>query len=153
MKKTYAFAVKITVDEADIFRKQAKTLGLTNADYFRLLIADDRQRKKFEMSQDTDVSLVQMERKISSLESLVSSLISSLNEHQRVPSFYEFRARKIVETRPAVPRCANEKFSLFLEIARAYHRECGIWPDPSDSIAFGPGLDNQQLAAWPSMPR
>ena len=153
MSKTQVFSVKVMPKDAAMFREQATALGLTNADYFRLLISPKSDQENLKTAAIDDKKLESLEGKMSSLESMVQSMMSDIIEHQRIPSFYEYRARHIAETNPTAPKSASEKFAFFLDVARKYHRKYDAWPDPSNRAAFGPGLDDQQLASWPPVPR
>ena len=153
MSKTQVFSLKVMPQDAAMFREQATALGLTNADYFRLLISQKSGHGGLNTPAIDDKKLDSMDGKISSVESMVKAMMTNIIEHQRTPSFYEFRARHIAETNPTPPKTASEKFAFFLEVARQYHRKYDAWPDPSNRAAFGPGLDDQQLASWPTVPR
>lgn len=153
MSKTQVFSLKIMPKDAETFREQATALGLTNADYFRLLISQKSGQESMNTPAIDDKKLDSLEGKMSSVESMVKAVMTNIIEHQRLPSFYEFRARHIAETNPSPPKTASEKFAFFLDVARRYHRKYDAWPDPSNRSAFGPGLDDQQLASWPAVPR
>jgi hypothetical protein len=153
MSKTQVFSLKIMPKDAETFREQATALGLTNADYFRLLISQRSGQESLNNPAIDDKKLDSLEGKISSVEAMVKSMMSDLVEQQRIPSFYEFRARIIAETNPTLPKSGSERFGFFLDAARRYHRKYEAWPDPANRAAFGPGLDDQQLASWPSVPR
>lgn len=153
MSKTQVFSLKVMPQDAAMFREHATALGLSNADYFRLLISQKSGQENLKNASIDDKKLDSLEGKMSSVESMVKSMMSDLIEHQRIPSFYEFRARIIAETNPTLPKSGSERFAFFLDAARQYHRKYDAWPDPANRAAFGPGLDDQQLASWPPVPR
>lgn len=153
MSKTQVFSLKVSPADAAKFRQQASALGLTNADYFRLLISKKNGHESLNNPAIDDKKLVSLEDKISSVESMVKHVMTDLIERRRIPSFYEFRARFIAETNAAKLKSDSEKYAFFLDVARRYHRKYDLWPDPSNQATFGPGLNEQQLASWPPLPR
>jgi len=135
------------------FREGAALMNMQNRDYFTLLVSQENTQKPETTSSDIDAKFSAIQNKLSAMESMVATIMSGMVERERIPSFYEFRARFIAETNPTAPKSASEKFAFFLDVARKYHRKFDAWPDPSNRATFGPGLDDQQLASWPPVPR
>jgi len=152
-QKTQNFSVKVFPEDAAKFREGAALMNMSNRDYFTLLVSPESTQKTETSPPDVDAKFSEIQSKISAVESMVATIMSGMLERERIPSFYEFRARFIAETNPSAPKSASEKFAFFLEVARRYHRKYDLWPDPSNRAAFGPGLDDQQLASWPPVPR
>jgi hypothetical protein len=152
-QKTQNFSLKVFPGDVAKFREGATLMNMQNRDYFTLLVSQESTQKSETKPHDVDAKFSEIQSKISSMEAMITAIMSGMVESERTPSFYEFRARVIAETNPSPPRTASEKFAFFLDIARRYHRKYDLWPDPSNRAAFGPGLDDQQLASWPPVPR
>jgi len=152
-QKTQNFSLKVFPEDLAKFREGAALMNMQHRDYFTLLVSPESTQKTETTPHDVDAKFSGIQSKLSALETMVATIMSGMVERERIPSFYEFRARFIAETNPTAPKTASEKFAFFLDVARKYHRKYDAWPDPSNRSAFGPGLDDQQLASWPTVPR
>jgi len=152
-QKTQNFSLKVFPEDLAKFREGAALMNMQNRDYFTLLVSPESTQKTETTPHDVDAKFSEIQSKLSAMETMVATIMEGMLERSRTPSFYEFRARFIAETNPTMTKPGSERFAFFLDVARKYHRKYDAWPDPSNRAAFGPGLDEQQLASWPPVPR
>jgi hypothetical protein len=159
MARNVLFTIRLDDLEMRQIERAARELGMQKTNYARFMLLNGTlQPQKPQQSESADLGALRemhdMLRDIqeSSKESarLFNELIAYLRERQRVPSFYEYRVRCIVEN---ITRRDNESEEQYLlRLARRYYVLYDRWPDPNDRKNFGPVPQGFDPRAWPAAP-
>lgn len=165
MKKAYVISARLTGEEFREFDRQAKALNMSRSDFARLLLTGDFLNNNQSMSPAEQLpDFVEFDERLSVIESqlrevnneLASSasafnmLLEQLGEFLRIPNFSEFRARMYSE---GVEQRSGETFEDYLlRLAIRYYDVYGVWPDPSNTRAFGRVPPDVDLRKFPKTP-
>lgn len=167
MIKTEYLKFRATRDEAREIERIAKTLGLSRSDYLRAVAfgapapnstpaqaAEAAPPPDFSFLQ-ADIDLLKQQQKetadalAQSAESF-NTLLDYLNQYIRVPSFREYRTRDIVEG--TIQKAGENELSFLTRLATRYYLIYKAWPNPSESMAFGPAAEETK-ANFPKAPK
>lgn len=163
MPKNEFLKVRLDAEELMQLERQARLLNLPKSRLARLLLTggavSQPQPQQIAAAAPAfdDSRLSSIEGRLSEVEESLSAsarafdtLLSSLNEFLRVPSFIEYRARLAAE---GVEKRQNEDdLAFLLRAASRYFVLYQRWPDPANFVAFGkvpPGVDLSKFPARP----
>jgi len=161
MARRNFLGIKFDDVEMNHIERAARSMGMQKTSYARLMLLNGSLRSQ-KQSESIDFEalrddLREIRDALSDLQSsskesasLFSELLAYLKEHQRVPSFYEFRVRCRVDN--IVRRNTETEQQYLHRLATKYYLMYERWPDPSDSLRFGPVPNDFDSRNW-SPPR
>lgn len=92
----------------------------------------------------------EVEESLSASARAFDTLLSQLVEFLRIPSFREYRARAVVD---GIEKRQNEDdMQHLMRIASRYFVLYQRWPNPRDSVSFGPVAQGVDLTKFPARP-
>lgn len=142
--------LKVRLDPADMLNleRQAKTLNMPKSRLARLMLTGgalvpQQNQHPQQSAQIDDSRLSSIENRIGGVEEALlqsagafESLLQSLSELHRVPSFREYRGRMAAEGVEKRESEADEQYLTRLGIR--YFIAYQVWPDQADARRFGP---------------
>lgn len=168
--------VRLSEGQMAAIERAAAAAGITKADYCRQRIFAAAPAQPDPHSATSSEALSGLADRLSSIETTVASLsrmpgqmaaleampdaivvqkralvqmVELLREMRRVPTFREYRARRIAEDNaPKVP----DNLTALTLLARDYLALYGMWPTPEDHRSFGSVPREVDAAAWPGQP-
>lgn len=163
MTKTHKIDVRLAADELLELERQAKILNMPKSRLARILltggaVAKPQQQEPAAASPAFDESrlsaiearLGEVEESLSASARAFDTLLSSLNEFLRVPSFFEYRARLAVDG--VEKRQSEDDLAFLIRAASRYFVLYQRWPDPADSRSFGRVPAGVDLSKFPTRP-
>lgn len=160
--------LKIRIDPADMLEieRQARTLNMPKSRLARILLTGGAVSKPQQpapaattttTTKADDSRLASIEDRLAEVEESLSAsarafdtLLSNLNELLRVPSFREYRARAVVDG--IEKRQTEDDMQHLMRIASRYFVLYQRWPNPRDSVSFGPVAQGVDLSKFPTQP-
>ena len=165
---------KATNDEFREIERICQTLGLSKTDYLRAVAfgapapgatptqpAEAAPAPDFSFLQD-DIDLLKQQQEelkqqqketaaaIAQSAESFNALLDYLNQYIRVPSFREYRTRDIVEG--TIQKPGEAELAFLTRLATRYYLIYKAWPNPAESMAFGPAAEETK-ANFPKAPR
>ena len=174
MIKTEYLKFRATQEEAREIDRICKLLGLSRSEYLRAVAfgakaptatptapAETAPAPDFSFLQ-ADIDLIKQQQEelkqqqketaaalAQSAESF-NALLEYLNQYIRVPSFREYRTRDIVEG--TIQKPGEAELAFLTRLATRYYLIYKAWPNPAESMAFGPAAEETK-ANFPKAPR
>ena len=167
MNRKTVITFRLEAEETREIDRICKTLGLSRSDYLRAVAfgapaptstpnpaAETAPAPDFDLLQ-ADIALLKSQQEevnatlAQSAESF-NTLLQSLGEFLRVPSFREYRARDAVEG--SIQKPGETELNFLIRLANRYYLIYKVWPDPTNINIFGKISDDTK-ANFPKAPR
>ncbi len=174
MNRKTVITFRLKAEEARELERICQTLGLSKTDYLRAVAfgapapgatptqpAEAAPAPDFSFLQ-ADIDLIKQQQEeikqqqketadalAQSAESF-NTLLDYLNQYIRAPSFREYRTRDIVEG--TIQKAGENELSFLTRLATRYYLIYKAWPNPSESMAFGPAAEDTK-ANFPKSPK
>ena len=165
--KKYNVSLKMNQEEFKELERICKTLNLSKSEYLRAVAfgapaptstpnpaPETAHAPDFDLLQ-ADIALLKSQQEevnatlAQSAESF-NTLLQSLGEFLRVPSFREYRARDAVEG--TIQKPGESELVFLLRLANRYYILYKTWPNAADINTFGKITDDTK-ANFPKSPR
>ncbi len=167
MNRKTVITFRLKAEEARELERICQTLGLSKTDYLRAVAfgapapgatptqpAEAAPAPDFSFLQ-TDIDLLkQQQEEMNAAQAQAAesfnTLLDYLNQYIRVPSFREYRTRDIVEG--TIQKPGEAELAFLTRLATRYYLIYKAWPNPAESMAFGPAAEETK-ANFPKAPR
>ena len=167
MNRKTVITFRLKAEEARELERICQTLGLSKTDYLRAVAfgapapgATPTQPAAAAPAPDfsflqADIDLLkQQQEEMNAAQAQAAesfnTLLDYLNQYIRVPSFREYRTRDIVEG--TIQKPGEAELAFLTRLATRYYLIYKAWPNPAESMAFGPAAEETK-ANFPKAPR
>lgn len=165
--KKYNVSLKMNQEEFKELERICKTLNLSKSEYLRAVAfgapaptstptqpAEAAPAPDFSFLQADIDLLKQQQEEMNAAQAQAAesfnTLLDYLNQYIRVPSFREYRTRDIVEG--TIQKPGEAELAFLTRLATRYYLIYKAWPNPAESMAFGPAAEETK-ANFPKAPR
>lgn len=167
MNRKTVITFRLKAEEARELERICQTLGLSKTDYLRAVAfgapapgatptqpAEAAPAPDFSFLQADIDLLKQQQEEMNAAQAQAAesfnTLLDYLNQYIRVPSFREYRTRDIVEG--TIQKPGEAELAFLTRLATRYYLIYKAWPNPAESMAFGPAAEETK-ANFPKAPR
>ena len=167
MNRKTVITFRLKAEEARELERICQTLGLSKTDYLRAVAfgapapnstpaqaAEAAPPPDFSFLQADIDLLKQQQEEMNAAQAQAAesfnTLLDYLNQYIRVPSFREYRTRDIVEG--TIQKPGEAELAFLTRLATRYYLIYKAWPNPAESMAFGPAAEETK-ANFPKAPR
>ncbi|TAN09178.1 MAG: hypothetical protein EPN34_14740 [Burkholderiaceae bacterium] len=137
MSKEHFIKCRLSAEDAREIDRICAAVGVSRSEYLRsvALIGPRRDTEKSGDSENIAPRLDEIESALDKSAAAFDALLSRLGEIMRIPSFREYRTRRLIDE--PHPRQGEKTGDYLIRIAGDYCGLYGQWPDPKDNARFG----------------
>lgn len=126
---------KLPVEAVRDIDRIAALMHLNRSDYLRAIVMGSGNQKQPTEPVVDNEKLAKIENQQQEISAAFTTLLDRLSEFLRVPSFREYKSRRLAEE-PVLKQGENQRDYL-IRIAEDYYNIYNIWPDSTDKQHFG----------------